>query len=52
MSPPEKSKLFIIENSTSRQSLSLSSDGNTFVVGAPYNEVNGFSSGLARVYRY
>jgi hypothetical protein len=38
--------------STTRQSLSLSSDGNTFVVGAPYNSVNGISSGLARVYRY
>ncbi|MDG2442753.1 MAG: flagellin [Luminiphilus sp.] len=32
--------------------VSLSSDGKTVAIGAPYNSVNGASSGHARVYRY
>lgn len=32
-------------------SVSLSADGNTVAIGAPYNDVNGYQSGQARVYQ-
>ena len=33
-------------------SLSLSDDGNTIAIGAPYNDGNGTDAGHARVYKY
>ena len=38
------------ENDHSGQSVSLSADGNVVVIGAPYNDGNGDSSGHVRVY--
>ena len=32
--------------------ISLSSNGHTIAIGAPYNDDNGFSSGEVRVYEY
>ena len=38
-------------NDQSGRSVSLSGDGNTVVIGAPFNNGNGFSSGHARIYK-
>ena len=39
-------------NDQSGYSISLSSDGSTVAIGAPYNDGNGTSSGHVRVYKY
>ena len=43
---------FILLNDATGSSLSLSDNGNTLVIGAPFADDNGLLSGLARVFEY